>query len=122
MGAPIKNITPADEASAEALLTSLRTIDPAERRKHALVFNYWLSIRGKRQFPAIRDLDPLEISDAGPFSLLMEMIGGGEDAEIRHFGHAIKQGVEAHRISDAQSPSLLNCIHASCRWSRQTAA
>ena len=112
MGAPSKDIKAADEASAEALLTSLRTIDPAERRKHASVFNYWLSIRGKRQFPTIRDLDPLEISDAGPFSVLMEMIGGGEDAEIRHIGHAIRAGVEATRISEAPAPSLLSCIHA----------
>lgn len=112
MGAPIKDMNPADEASAEALLTSLRTIDPAERRRHASVFNYWLSIRGKRQFPAIRDLDPLEISDAGPSSLLLEMIGGGEDAEIRHLGHAIKQGVDAQRITDVEAPSLLSCIHA----------
>lgn len=112
MGAPIKDMNPADDTSAEALLTSLRTIDPAERRKHASVFNYWLSIRGKRQFPAIRDLDPLEIADAGPCSLLMEMIGGGEDAEIRHLGHAIKQGVEAHRVSEVEAPSLLACIRA----------
>ncbi len=112
MGAPTKDMKPADDSSAEALLTSLQTIDPAERRKHALVFNYWLSIRGKRQFPAIRDLDPLEISDAGPYSLLMEMIGSGEDAEIRHFGHAIKQGADVQRISDAEPSSLLSCIHA----------
>ena len=112
MGAPIKDMNAADETSVEALLTSLRTIDPAERRKHASVFNYWLSIRGKRQFPAIRDLDPLEISDAGPFSVLMEMIGGGDDAEIRHLGHAIKAGVETNRISDVAAPSLLSCIHA----------
>ena len=112
MGAPIKDMTPAEDPSAEALLTTLRTIEPAERRKHASVFNYWLSIRGKREFPTIRDLDPLEISDAGPFSLLMEMIGGGEDAEIRHLGHAIKMGVEAQRLSDVDAPSLLACIHA----------
>ena len=112
MGAPVKDMNAADESSAEALLTSLRTIDPSERRKHASVFNYWLSIRGDRQFPAIRDLDPLEISDAGPFSVLMEMIGGGEDAEIRHLGHAIRVGGEENRISEAPSPSLLSCIHA----------
>ncbi len=112
MGAPVKNMNAADETSAEALLTSLKTIDPAERRMHASVFNYWLSIRGDRPFPAIRDLDPLEISDAGPCSVLMEMIGGGDDAEIRHLGHAIKHGVEANRISDAPAPSLLSCIHA----------
>ena len=80
MGAPVKDISAAEATSAEALLTALSTIDPAERRRHASVFNYWLSIRGNRQFPAIRDLDPLEISDAGPSSVLMEMIGGGEDA------------------------------------------
>ena len=112
MGAPVKDISAAEATSAEALLTALSTIDPAERRRHASVFNYWLSIRGNRQFPAIRDLDPLEISDAGPSSVLMEMIGGGEDAEIRHLGHAIKAGVDAHRISDVPAPSLLSCIHA----------
>ena len=112
MGAPAQDIKAADESSAEALLTSLRTIDPAERRRHASVFNYWLSIRGTRQFPAIRDLDPLEISDAGPCSVLMEMIGGGEDAEIRHIGHAVRAGIEAARISEAPVPSLLSCIHA----------
>lgn len=112
MGAPVKNLNAADETSAEALLTSLKTIAPAERRMHASVFNYWLSIRGDRPFPAIRDLDPLEISDAGPVSVLMEIIGGGDDAEIRHLGHAIKQGDETNRISDAPDRSLLAVIHA----------
>jgi hypothetical protein len=110
MGAPVTGIQAADDATAEALLSSLKTIAAAERRKHATVFNYWLSIRGDRQFPPIRDLDPLEISDAGPHSVLLEMIGGGEDADIRHLGQAIKNGVEAEKIGDAPSPSLLSCI------------
>ena len=42
----------------------------------------------------------------------MEMIGGGEDAELRHFGHSIKQGIEVNRVSEAPIPSLLSCIHA----------
>src|SRR5262245_1529313 len=96
----------ADNASAEALLDSLKTIDPAERRKHASVFNYWLSIRGPRQFPPIRDLDPIEISDAGPWSVLLEMIGGGEDAVVRHFGQAIRSGPEVERVADAPDASL----------------
>ena len=112
MGAPMPDFEPVENASAEALLDSLKTIDPAERRRHASVFNYWQSIRGQRDFPPIRDLDPLEISDAGPFSLLLEMVGGGEDALIRHFGHAIRGGVEIEKIGDAPNPSLLSCIHA----------
>ena len=112
MGAPLPDMEPVENPSAEALLDSLKTIDPKERRKHASVFNYWQSIRGPRRFPPIRDLDPLEISDAGPWSILLEMIGGGEDAVVRHFGQAIKGGLEIEKIGDAPSPSLLACIHA----------
>ena len=112
MGAHMPDLEPVENASAEGLLSSLTTIDPAERRKHASVFNYWLSIRGPRQFPPIRDFDPLEISDAGPWSLLLEMIGGGEDAVIRHFGQAIRGAIKVDRIADAPDPSLLACIHA----------
>src|ERR1043165_1465834 len=111
MGAPIPEIEGVvEDATAAALLDSLRTISAGERRKHATVFNYWLSIRRARQFPPIRDLDPLEISDAGPFSLLLEMIGGGEDAEIRHVGQAIKGGVDVTKVGEAPNPSLLACI------------
>jgi hypothetical protein len=109
MGVPIPEMNAADEASAEALLSSLRTIAAAERRKHASVFNYWLSIRANREFPPIRDLDPLEISDAGPFSVLLEMIGA-EDADIRHIGQAIKGDVDVTKLSDAPNPSVLSCI------------
>src|SRR5690242_18220211 len=110
MGAPAPDMSPADEASAESLLSALRTISAGERRKHASVYNYWLAIRRDRDFPPIHDLDPLEISDAGPFSLLLEMIGGGEDAEIRHLGQAIAGGIKADKVSDAPHPSLLSCI------------
>ena len=107
---PVPEMNPADDASTDTLLSSLRTIAPAERRKHASVFNYWLSIRRDRQFPPIRDLDPLEISDAGPFSLLLEMVGGGEDAEVRHIGQAIKGDIDVAKVSEAPNPSLLSCV------------
>jgi hypothetical protein len=112
MGVPVPEMTPeaVDEASAETLLSSLRTIAATERRKHASVYNYWLSIRGNREFPPIHDLDPLEISDAGACSILLEMVGGGEDAEIRHMGRAISGGLKAQNVSDAPNPSLLSCI------------
>ena len=112
MGAPMPDMDPVDNASAEALLDSLKTIDPGERRKHASVFNYWQSIRGNRPFPPIRDLDPLEISDAGPWSVLLEMIGGGEDAVVRHFGQEIRGNLEVEKIGDAPGQSLLAAIHA----------
>jgi hypothetical protein len=109
MGAPIPKLEPVDNGTAEALLSSLQGITGGERRKHASVFNYWLSIRGDRQLPPIRDLDPLEISDAGPSSVLLELIGT-EDAVIRHLGQAIKLGLDIEMIARAPDPSLLACI------------
>src|SRR5690348_12967642 len=110
MGVPVPEMNDVDEPVTDGLLGSLRTISAPERRKHASVYNYWLSIRRDRQFPPIRDLDPLEISEAGPFSLLLEMIGGGEDAEIRHVGQAIKGGIDVTKVGEAPNPSLLACI------------
>lgn len=110
MGAPAGDMKAVESTSAEALLDTFKEISPAERRRHATVFNYWLSIRGNRQFPPIRDLDPLEISDAGPCSVLLEVMGGGDDADIRHLGHALKDGPKVDRISEAPRPSLLACI------------
>ena len=111
MGAPAGDMKAVDNASAEELLSGFKDISPAERRRHATVFNYWLSIRGDRAFPPIRDLDPLEISDAGPCSVLLEVMGGGDDADIRHLGHTLKvDGQKIERISEAPRPSLLACI------------
>jgi len=110
MGAPVSGLQAASDSSAETLLSGFNDIAAPERRRHATVFNYWLSIRRDRQFPPIRDLDPLEISDAGPCSVLLELIGGGEDADIRHQGQAIKDGPKVERISEAACPSLLSCI------------
>jgi len=115
MGAPAPEMNAETEAevyAAEGFTAALRTISPPERRKHASVYNYWLSIKRDREFPPIRDLDPLEISDAGPYSLLLEMVGGGEDAGIRHIGQAIKGGITVEKIAEAPNPSLLACIAA----------
>ncbi len=110
MGAPDTGMQAAEYSAAETLLTAFRTIKPAERQKHATVLDYWLSIRGDKEFPPLHDLDPLEISDAGPCSILLELIGGGQDAEIRHLGDALQAEVNVSRIIDAPNPSLLSSI------------
>ena len=110
MGTPVTGMNAAEQASAESLLAAFRSIDAAERRKHASVLNYWLSIRGDKEFPPLHDLDPLEISDAGPCSVLLELISGGHDAEIRHLGETLKGEAEVERMIDAPSPSILSSI------------
>ncbi|HEU4498612.1 MAG TPA: hypothetical protein VFR60_04675 [Sphingomicrobium sp.] len=74
------------------------------------MLDYWLSIRGDKEFPPLHDLDPLEISDAGPNSILLELIGGGQDAEIRFHGDALKAGADVQRVIDAPNPSVLASI------------
>jgi len=110
MGAPESGMQAADLPTAETLLGAFRTIKAAERAKHENVLNYWLSIRGNKEFPPLHDLDPLEISDAGPSSILLELIGGGQDAEIRHLGDAIAAESSVNMIIDAPNPSVLSCI------------
>jgi hypothetical protein len=110
MGAPGPGIEAADQPAAETLLDSFKTIPAAERRKHASVLNYWLSIRGDKEFPPLHDLDPLELSDAGPSSVLLELISGGHDAEVRHLGETLRFEGKVDRIIDAPSPSILSCI------------
>ena len=81
MGAPGSGMQAVGDSTADSLLTAFRTIKADERQKHVAVLDYWLTIRGDKEFPPLHDLDPLEISDAGPSSILLELIGGGQDAE-----------------------------------------
>ncbi len=110
MGAPGTGNKAAEQPAAETLLTAFKTIPAAERRRHASVLNYWLSIRGDKEFPPLHDLDPLELSDAGPSSALLELISGGHDAEIRHLGEALRGDDWPEQIMDAPNPSILACI------------
>ena len=110
MGAPESGMQAAERPEADTLLSAFRTIASAERGRHATVLNYWLSIRGDKEFPPLHDLDPLELSDAGPYSVLLELISGGHDAEIRHVGETLKAYVDVDKVIDAPTPSLLSCI------------
>ena len=110
MGAPVSGTKAAEQPAAETLLTAFKTISAAERRRHASVLNYWLSIRGDKEFPPLHDLDPLELSDAGPTSILLELISGGHDAEVRHLGEGLASEERVERIIDAPSPSILSNI------------
>src|SRR5437660_10095136 len=110
MGAPESGMQAGEQPAAAELLGAFKRIDAADRRRHESVLGYWLSIRGDKEFPPLHDLDPLELSDAAPSSLLLELISGGHDAEIRHRGDALKAYVDVDRMIDAASPSLLSCI------------
>jgi len=110
MSAPSPRMEAAGQPATEGLLDLFKAIEPAELSKHESVLAYWLSIRGNRELPPLRDLDPLQISDAAANSVLLELIGGGEDAEVRHVGEKLKSGGEVDRIAQVPRPSILACI------------
>jgi hypothetical protein len=110
MSAPSPGIQAAEGPAADALMSAFKTIGEADRQNHEAVLAYWLSIRGTRELPPLHDLDPLEISEAGPWSLLLELSGSGEDAEIRHLGEKLKLDAAIDKISEAQRPSLLSSV------------
>src|SRR3569833_1788846 len=98
MGAPGSGTKAAEQPAAETLLTAFKTIDAAERRRHASVLNYWLSIRGDKEFPPLHDLDPLELSDAGPNSGLFELKNRNHDTKNHHKSEALRDEDWPERI------------------------
>lgn len=110
MGAPIPGMESAGQAGAHALADTFRTLDGNARARHEAVLDYWLSIRGNRELPPLRDLDPLELSDAAPWSVLLELVGGGEDGDIRHLGEKLRTGTQVDKIASAPRPSVLASI------------
>ncbi len=110
MGVPGSDMQAAEQPAAEGLLDAFKTIDEAARERHSRVLDYWLSVRGGHEYPPLHDFDALAISDAGPCSVLLELIGGGEDAEIRHLGDSLKTDSTVERIADAARPSILASI------------
>jgi hypothetical protein len=83
-----------------------------ERRMHVRAYNYWVSLLGGRAYPAIQDVDPHNIEDFGPHSVLLDFSRSTEDPEIVFLGRALRAecGLDAtiRRISEVPSRSLLS--------------
>jgi hypothetical protein len=83
-----------------------------ERRMHVRAYNYWVSLLNGRSFPAIEDVDPHNIEDFGPHSVLLDFTGGGSDPKIAFLGRALRAecGLDADmkRASAVPSRSLLS--------------
>ena len=95
-----------------------RGVDPAagigtdERRMHVRAYNHWVSLLGGRPYPSIEDLDPTNIADFGPHSVLLDFTRGIEDPVIQYLGASLRvecgiaDGIT--RVADVPSRSLLS--------------
>lgn len=83
-----------------------------ERRMHVRAYNYWVSLLDGRLYPSIEDLDPANIEDFGPNSVLLDFSRDSEDPEIAFLGRELREecGLDGsvRRISGVPARSLLS--------------
>jgi hypothetical protein len=85
-----------------------------ERRMHVRAYNFWASLLADRSFPSIEDLDPENLPDFGPHSVLLDFTSGIEDPAVAFLGDKLgaECGTEGNisKLSDVPSRSLLSRI------------
>jgi hypothetical protein len=83
-----------------------------ERRMHVRAYNHWVSLLDGRPYPLIDDLDPANIEDFGPNSVLLDFSGNAEDPEVCFLGRGLRAecGLDSNirRISEVPARSLLS--------------
>jgi len=83
-----------------------------ERRMHVRAYNYWVSLLQGRDYPSIEDLDPGNLSDFAPNSVLLDFTGGRDDPATPYIGFAIREECglsdNVQSIADIPSRSLLS--------------
>jgi hypothetical protein len=97
-----------DEPSIEAP----PEIGADERRMHVRAYNYWVSLLGGRAYPSIKDLEPANLDDFGPHSVLLDFSAGSENPAIAYIGRALREecdlGGDITHINEVPSRSLLS--------------
>jgi hypothetical protein len=86
-----------------------------ERRMQVRAYNHWASLLGEAMFPNIADLDPANLPDFGPHSVLLDFSFGIDNPAVRFLGDKLAaecsaNGVVITRLSDVPPRSLLSRI------------
>jgi hypothetical protein len=83
-----------------------------ERRMHVRAYNYWVSLLDGRDFPSIEDLEPADVTDFAPNSVLLDFTCGRDNPAIPYIGGAIREecglSEDTRTINDVPSRSLLS--------------
>ena len=83
-----------------------------ERRMHVRAYNHWVALLQGRAYPPIQDLDPGNIVDFGPHSVLLDFSRGLEDPAIAYLGGMLREecalDTSVKMISQVPSRSLLS--------------
>jgi hypothetical protein len=82
-----------------------------ERRMHVRAYNYWVSLLDGRDYPSIEGLDPANITDFGPHSVLLDFTAGRDNPAMPYVGTAIRAECDIEddvEINQVPSRSLLS--------------
>ena len=83
-----------------------------ERRMHVRAYNYWCSLLEGRDYPSIEDLEPGNIEDFGPNSVLLDFTEGSDNPATPYIGTAVREecgiGDDIKSIADVPGRSLLS--------------
>jgi hypothetical protein len=83
-----------------------------ERRMHVRAYNYWVSLLDGRDYPSIEDLEPENLHDFGPNSVLLDFTGGIENPAIAYLGPKLRVACDLEpdvgSVADIPSRSLLS--------------
>jgi hypothetical protein len=83
-----------------------------ERRMHVRAYNYWVALLDGRDFPSIEDLEPGDVADFSPHSVLLDFTCGVENPAMPYLGEAIREECglddDMRMIGDVPSRSLLS--------------
>ncbi|MDE2410541.1 MAG: hypothetical protein KGM18_02065 [Sphingomonadales bacterium] len=86
-----------------------------ERRMQVRAYNHWASLLDNRNFPSIEDLEPEDLPDFGPYSVLLDFSHGIENPSVHYLGDKLAaecgaDGDEIESLDDVPSRSLLSRI------------
>jgi len=107
---------PEDDSPESAAHRDLppESIGQDERRMQVRAYNHWASLLGERMFPLIDDLEPAELADFGPYSVLLDFTAGIENPAVQYLGERLAQECggtgRIARLSDVPPRSLLSRI------------
>ncbi|WEK45427.1 MAG: hypothetical protein P0Y56_10315 [Candidatus Andeanibacterium colombiense] len=100
-----------DDAGGDTLPDA---IGQDERRMQVRAYNHWASLLDDKNFPGIEDLDPEDLVDFGPYSVLLDFTGGIENPGVSYLGDRLAEecGAEGDitQLSDVPARSLLSRI------------
>ncbi len=70
-----------------------------ERRMHVRAYNYWASLLDGRDYPSIEDLEPGDLKDFAPHSVLLDFTAVGDNPATPYIGEAIRAECDLAEVS-----------------------